>query len=262
MGARVEFRGIKIGRVAAISYSLLDDATIDEMPVLVQLDTRLLEKNFPSSLIRDESGGFTQEISESMRATLKSSNLLTGQLFVELDYYPAEDGISSTLRGGYTVLPTEESGLGRLEDKLAALLDKINGLGVEDMIADVSETSKQATATLASLENTIEADDGVVGEAEETLAEMKATLASLNKILDSGETKAIPGDLRETLANLNATLKPLSNDGALYGDVRRTLDELRGATRSIDRLVGELADKPNSLIFGKDENTKKIPRAR
>ena len=190
------------------------------------------------------------------------SSLITGQLFVDLDYFPGDDGLVATRRGEYTVLPTVASGLGRLEDKLAALLDKVNSLGLETLIANVSYTSKQATDTLASLEQTLEADDGLVVGAEDTLKEMRDTLASLNTILVNDETKAIPPDLRLTLANLNSTLQPLSSDGAVYGDLRRTLDELRGTVRSIDRLVGELADKPNSLIFGKDDNTKKIPRAR
>lgn len=260
--APVEFRGIKIGRVAEISYSLIEDATIERMPVLIQLDTRLLVKNFPANLIEESEGGFSEEISTHLRASLRTSSLLTAQLFVELDYFPGQADVALQTRGDYTVLPTVESGIGRLEDKLAVLLDKINGLELETMVANVSATSKQATVTLSSLEETIEADGGVVSEAEETLKEMKDTLVSLNEILVNDETKSIPADLRVTLANLNATLKPLSSDGAVYGDLRRTLDELRGTVRSIDRLVSELADKPNSLIFGKDGNTKKIPRAR
>lgn len=232
------------------------------MPVLIQLDTRLLEKNFPSNLIDEDAAGFSDAISRRLRASLRSSSLITGQLFVDLDYYPAMGEVAAQTRGGYTVLPTVESGLGRLEDKVAALLDKINGLGLETLIANFSETSEQTTKTLASIDNTLTADEGVVADAQATLKEMNETVSALRTILASEETQAIPADLRLTLANLNSTLEPLSNDGAIYGDLRRTLDELRGTVRSIDRLVTELADKPNSLLFGKDPNTNKIPRAR
>ncbi|WP_411826349.1 intermembrane transport protein PqiB [Luteolibacter sp. AS25] len=261
-GAPVEFRGIKIGRVAEISYSLIEDAKIEEMPVLIQLDTRLLEKNFPPNLIDNAAKGFSEEITRRLRASIRSSSLITGQMFVDIDYFGGLEDVEVVKRGGYTVLPTVESGLGRLEDKLAALLDKVNGLELETLVKNVSETTKQATTTLGSIEETLESDEGVIGEAEKTLKEMKDTMASLNTILINEETKAIPADLRLTLANLNETLKPLSSNGAVYGDLRRTLDELRGTVRSIDRLVGELADKPNSLIFGKDGNTREIPRAR
>ena len=71
-GAPVEFRGIRIGRVAEISYSLIEDATIERMPVLIQLDTRLLEENFPPNLIEEGAAGFSEEISSHLRASLRS----------------------------------------------------------------------------------------------------------------------------------------------------------------------------------------------
>jgi hypothetical protein len=40
------------------------------------------------------------------------------------------------------------------------------------------------------------------------------------------------------------------------------MDELRSAIRSMERMTTEIADKPNSLLFGKTPNSKKIPRAR
>ncbi len=261
-GAPVEFRGIKIGRVSEISYSIIENPTIEEMPVLIQLDTRLLEKNFPPNLIDADAAGFSEAISSRLRASLRSSSLITGQLYVDLDYYPALGKVAAETIDGYNVLPTVESGLGRLEDKVAALLDKINGLGLETLIADFSETSKQTTRTLSSIDDTLTADEGVVADAQATLKEMNETVSALKTLIASDETQSIPADLRLTLANLNATLEPLSTEGAIYGDLRRTLDELRGTVRSIDRLVSELADKPNSLLFGKDPNTNKIPRAR
>lgn len=261
-GAPVEFRGIRIGRVAEISYSIINDAGIEEMPVLIQLDTRLLEKNFPSNLIDEDASGFSKSISSRIRASLRSSSLITGQLFVDLDYYPELGKVEPQTRGGYNVLPTVPSGLGRLEDKVAALLDKVNNLGIEKFIETVSDTSRQATATLGSIEDTLTEDEGLVSEAEATLREMNETVAALKTIIASDEIQAIPADLKLTLANLNATLEPLSTEGAIYGDLRRTLDEMRGTIRSIDRLTSELADKPNSLLFGKDPNTNKIPRAR
>ncbi|MFD2255875.1 intermembrane transport protein PqiB [Luteolibacter algae] len=261
-GAPVEFRGFKIGRVAEISYSLIENPTIEVMPVLIQLDARLLETHFPEGLIEKGAEGFTEAVSRNLQASLRSSSLITGQMFVDLDYFPGRENAAQTVRGGYPVLPVVEVGLGRLEDKLAALLDKINTLELDVLVRNLSETSAQATATLAGVEDAVSADGGVIMEAQNTLEEMRGTLASVNALISDEQTKAIPADLRLTLSRLNATLEPLSNEGAIYGDLRRTLDELRGTIRSIDRLTTELADKPNSLLFGKDPNTKKIPRAR
>lgn len=261
-GAPVEFRGLKIGRVAEISYSLIENPAIETMPVLIQLDARLLETHFPAGLIEDDADGFSEAVSRKLQASLRSSSLITGQMFVDLDYIPSLPDVAQEKRGKYTVLPVVASGFGRLEDKLAALLDKINGLQLETLVTNLSKTSEQATTTLAGIENAVANDSGVVVEAQNTLKEMRETITSLKAIIEDEETKSLPKDLRETLAKLNATLEPLSNEGAIYGDIRRTMDELRGTVRSIDRLTSELADKPNSLLFGKDSNTNKIPRAR
>ena len=86
-GAAVEFRGLKIGRVAEISYGLVEDPKIDEMPVLIQLDARLLEKHFPANLINKGAEGFTKAVSRKLRASIRSSSLITGQMFVDLDYF-------------------------------------------------------------------------------------------------------------------------------------------------------------------------------
>lgn len=254
-GAAVEFRGLRIGRVSDISYALVEEPKINEMPVLIQLDTRLLKRHFPESLVDMEAGNFTEQISTKLQATISSSNFITGQMIVELNYYPDYLSSEPVTRNGYTVLPVIESGLGKLEEGVATLLEKINNLGLEELIANLAETSDQATNALAGIEAAIADDEGVVVEARDALA-------SLNVILEDEGTRALPADLRGTLASLNKTLEPLSQDGAIYGDLRRTLDELRGTARSIDRLTGEIADKPNSLLFGKDGNTSKIPRGR
>jgi paraquat-inducible protein B len=126
----------------------------------------------------------------------------------------------------------------------------------------VGETSDKATLVLENVNQAMVSSKGVVADAQTTLKEISGAVKSLNAILVSEDTKSLSTDLRETLAQVNKSLEPLSNDGAVYGDLRHTMDELRAAIRSIDRMTTEIADKPNSLLFGKDANTKKIPRAR
>lgn len=254
-GAAVEFRGLRIGRVSDISYALVDNPKINEMPVLIQLDTRLLERHFPESLVDMEAGSFIEQISSKLQATISSSNFITGQMIVELNYYPDYFSDGPVVRNGYTVLPVVESGFSRLEEGIANLLEKINELGLEDLIANLAKTADQTTEALAGIEAAVLDEEGVVIEARDALA-------SLNVILQDEGTRALPADFRQTLARLNDTLEPLSEDGVIYGDLRRTLDELRGTARSIERLTGEITDKPNSLLFGKDGNTSKIPRGR
>ncbi|MGJ8696497.1 MAG: intermembrane transport protein PqiB [Verrucomicrobiaceae bacterium] len=261
-GSPVEFRGLRVGRVGKISYSLVEGIDIEEIPVLVQLDTRLLATHFPPSLLDEGAGGFENALKKGLRASLKNSSLITGQLYVDLDYYPDAPIAKIETRGDRLVLPTIHTGLESLQDKVLALLDKLNQLEIESLLAKVGDTSDEATRVLGNVNRAMVSSKGVVADAQTTLKEMTKTMESINTILSTDDTKALSGDLRQTLAQVNESLKPLAADGNVYGDLRRTMDELRAAIRSIDRMTTEIADKPNSLLFGKDPSSNKIPRAR
>ncbi|MFT6861872.1 MAG: paraquat-inducible protein B [Akkermansiaceae bacterium] len=262
IGSPVEFRGLRVGRVGQISYKLVKNVDIEKMPILIQLDTRLMAVHFPPSVLDEGENGFKDALEKGLRASLKSGNLLTGQLYVDLDYYPDEPYAGVKQQGDYLVLPTINTGLENIQEQVSTLLEKFNELKIEDLIAKVGQTSDEATQALDSVNRAMVSSKGIVADAQATLQGITETVKSLNAILASDDTKAISTDLRETLAQVNKSLEPISNNGTVYGDLRRTMDELRAAIRSINRMTTEIADKPNSLLFGKDPNTQKIPRAR
>ena len=262
VGSPVEYRGLKIGRVGRISYDLVKGAEIEKIPVLIQLDDRLMAAHFPPSILDEGQDGLQKALQRGLKASLKSGNLLTGQMYVDLDYYPEIPVVDAQIEGDYIVLPTIHTGLGGLQDKISSLLDKLNGMDLDGLITTIQNTSDEATRTLGSINLAVSSKEGVVADAQTTLQEMTATMKSLNDLLGADDTKEIPADLRKTLASINKSLEPLSNDGAIYGDLKRTMEELRHAVRSIDKMAAEISDKPNSLLFGKDPSSNKIPRAR
>jgi len=261
-GAPVEFRGLQVGRVADISYQLVAETGVEQTPVLIQLNEHLLRKHFPPSFLDGGTDGLQMALDRGLRGSIKSGNLLTGQMFVDLDYYPELGGTQITLVSDYVILPTIETGLERLEDQVAALLDKMNNLELEGLISRVGLTADEATDTLAQLKLILTARDSVVGDARDTLQQITSAVGSIEKLVEAKDTQELTGDMRKTLAKLNASLEPLSNEGEVYGDLRRTLDEVRSMVRSMERMTTEIADKPNSLLFGKEPNSRKIPRAR
>ena len=269
VGASVEFRGLKVGRVSEISYGLVEEGDDEQTPVLIQLNKRLLQKHFPPELLDEGGGGIELALSKGLRASLKSSNLLTGQRYVDMDYYPEEGEEEMVVMDSYFVLPTVETGLGQLEERVTAVIDKVNNLPIEGLVNQLEATTLAVQNTLHVMNDKLDSTGPVIAESQSTLAEMrlaltemKGSLASLNEILKSESTQSIPDDVRATLAQINTSLKPLSNDGAVYGDLRRTMDELREASRSIERLTETITDKPNSLLFGNPEGSNKIPRAK
>lgn len=247
VGAPVEFRGLQVGRVGSISFEYAREKGGKRVPVIVELDKRRLENQFPLEL-RDEGGeGLMEAIKDGLRGALKSGNLLTGQLFVDLDYFenPQEYVVES--RDGLLVLPTIESGFQQVETKLVAVLEKLENLQVEGPLAEIGDVAKEAGEAMK--------------RTEETLLEAKNALSAIRAVVEDDEFLKLPGEVRRTLVDMQKTLEGIGPDSRAYGDLRRTLDELRSTARSIERVADSIDQKPNSLIFGKGRNSNAVPRA-
>jgi paraquat-inducible protein B len=242
--APVEFRGIPIGRVADISFNYNQVTDDSRIPVLIEMDPSLLRRDAAESMGKSDVEFLADAVKRGLRASLKPGSLITGALFVDVDYFKDAPAAEFGKVGEYASIPTVPGGL---ENKITAFLDKLQSLPLEDTMA------KFGTA----------ADEAAVA-----LAEIKETAASTREMLDSSEFTQLPADLRASLAafeKLSATFdKSVASygpDGPLQGDMLRTLDELRASMRSLKALTNSIDEKPNSLLFGKDSSGNPIPKA-
>jgi paraquat-inducible protein B len=120
-------------------------------------------------------------------------------------------------------------------------------LPLDSAVTEITAAAKETATTVA--------------EAKATLKEIEKVAAAAKVTLEDEDFKNLPGDLRRTLAELERSLASVGPDGNVQGDLLRTLDELRGALRSIDGLADTIKEKPNSLLFGKEESGNPKPKA-
>lgn len=245
--APVEYRGIEIGRVTNISLDYVPDRDNQKVPVLVEVDPRLLRANGALSPPEEEIPLLGDAVRKGLRATLKTGSLLTGAMYVDFDYYPEEKPVELGYKGDYPVVPTLASGFAQLEVKLSSILDKIDALPLNEAVTQITEAAEEATTTVA--------------EARDTLKEIEKAAAAAKATLESEDFQELPADLRKTLAELDKTVASFGSDGNMQGDLLRTLDELRSAIRSIESMTDTIKDKPNSLLFGKDDSGNPRPKA-
>ena len=246
-GAPVEFRGIPIGRVADISFEYLKTSDDSRIPVLVEIDPSLLRREAMKSNDREDQEFLDDAVKRGLRASLKTGSLLTGALFVDFDYHKDALPDAMGLVGEYPSIPTISSGFAQLEAKLTAVLDKIQALPLDDTMQKIGRVADEAAIT--------------VTEARGAVKEIEAAAASARKTLDSSEFAKLPEDLSKTLASLEKSVSSVGPDGAIQGDLLRTLDELRATLRAMTALSNSIDDKPSSLIFGRDSTGNPIPRA-
>ena len=219
--APVEFRGIRIGTVMGISFHYLPDDPEHRVPVLIKLDPTLLI-NLPANDFTETRAYIAKAVEDGLRVSLKTGNLLTGQLYVDLDFNKDAPPATVTELRGYHVLPTTASGLGQLEEKLSAILDKVKALPLEATVAN----------------------------ANDLLAQFKGVAQHLDEVLQSKDTQALPTELRGDLAELQKTLQGYNNKSDFYQGLNGTLRQLDDTLKSLRGLTDTLERKPNSLLFG------------
>jgi paraquat-inducible protein B len=245
--APVEFRGITIGRVADISLDYLKDAADSRVPVLIEIDPSLLGNESQVQMLDPQAEFLSLAVKRGLRAALKTGSILTGALFVDFDYYTDAVPAEMAKAGGLDTFPTVSSGFAQLEAKVTAILDKLQALPLDDTMRKIGNVADEAATTVA--------------DARAALKEIEATAASARKTLDDPEFQELPNDLRATLAQLEKSVTSVGPEGAIQGDLLRTLDELRAVLRAMKAMTTTIEEKPNSLIFGKDSSGNPIPRA-
>ena len=220
--APVEFRGIRIGTVMGISFKYLPDDADHRVPVLIKLDPTLLSES-RSEDFTEARAFMAANVEKGLRASLKTGNYLTGQLFVDMDFMKEVPPANVAELQGYYVFPTTSSGLGQIEEKVSALLDKFKALPLEATVAN----------------------------ANDLIAQFKGVAQHLDTILASKDTQNLPTALRADLGELQKTLAGYNDKSDFYQGLSGTLRQLDDTLRSLRGLAETLERKPNSLIFGK-----------
>ncbi|MHC8351154.1 PqiB family protein [Pseudomonas sp. RT4P38] len=231
VGAPVEFLGIEFGRVVSVNLDF--DAKKRSFPVNVgiviypqrlgQAHTKMLEvlKHDPN----DEAAGVRlmgSFIDNGLRAQARSGNLLTGQLYIALDFYPKAEKIVFDPTARPVSIPTIPGSLEQLQEKLEGMVNKINQLPIER----------------------------IAGNLDSNLVELRKGLAQFN-------AKTLPG-VQTTLADVSKTLQSasstLAEDSPQREQLGQTLDELGRMSRSLRELSDYLGRHPESLIRGRPDN--------
>ncbi|MBJ7255745.1 MAG: intermembrane transport protein PqiB [Akkermansiaceae bacterium] len=245
--APVEFRGIPIGRVNDISFEYLKEPNDLRIPVLIEIDPKLLRRGAGTALDKMDGDFLSEEVQRGLRATLKIGSILTGSLFVDLDYYKNLQAATLIKVGNYDSIPTISSGLAQLESKLTAILDKIQALPFDDTMKKFGVAADETSVTLA--------------ESRKALKEIQEATAAARKMMDSSEFANLPKDMKKTLGSLEKSVASMGPDGAIQSDLLRTLEELRAALRSMNAVATSIDEKPNSLLFGRESSGNPIPKA-
>lgn len=248
VGAPVLLRGINVGRVLDVQLTFSTDDFEFHIPVLIEVEPDRVGVRGDASKIADLDV-MKKLVERGLRGQLKSGSLLTGQLYVDLDFHP--DAVPEMVArfGDYEVLPTVAAPLDALTTKATTALEQINSiLGKVDSVP-IEQIGKDAGETLASANAVISSSElkNAIAAVEAALEEVRLTAQTLN-------TRTAP-ELDTTLRQATETLKYagdiVAENSPMYIEMRRMFVELTSAARSIRILTEYLERHPEALLKGK-----------
>jgi len=190
-GAPVEFRGIEMGRVISVDLDFDIETKAFQIPVLIELEPERFGKQAAEYIEAERKELAKELVAHGFRGQLKSGNMLTGALYVDLDFHPDAEKEEIRVVNGYPVLPTVPTSLEELTKNVTAVLDKIKGfpfdkIGVDmtKTIANLDKTLIQAEGTLKTIDIMFAADAPLSQELQISLRELTDAARSLRILSD------------------------------------------------------------------------------
>ncbi|WP_020167258.1 MULTISPECIES: PqiB family protein [Methylotenera] len=234
-GATVDFRGVVLGEVKSVGIEYDPKRREFDMPVVIEIYPARLGRKYA----KDEAQSpYSQQqriqfmVSRGLRAQLRTGNLLTGQLYIALDFFPKAPKV--ILQNSEQIeLPTIPNGLDELQTQISTIANKLSKVPFEEIGHDLQKSLATLNKTLSSAEKLAQTLN------QDVAPEVTAAMKDVRKTLDNAD---------RTLSSANRTL---SEDAPLQQDLRQTLQELSRAAASIKVLTDYLEQHPESLIRGK-----------
>lgn len=190
---------------------------------------------------------------DNLRVVLRSSNLLTGQKELSLEYVPGAKAADIEQEGDLWILPSTSDDLQDIGSTLAQIADKLNHIPFEEMGDNANQilaSVRSATASpklehaLASLDGTLQEVGALAKQARSDLGPALARLPAISEKLE----KAVDG------ANQALGQSGYGSDSAVQRQLERTLSQVADAARSIRLLADFLNRHPEALVGGRRED--------
>ena len=267
VGAPVALRGVQIGQVTDI-HLIFDAQTID---ITMTVEAEINGNNFESQ--GDAVNDLGDEmVSQGLRAQLNSQSILTGLLYIQLDFHPDTAVNIVEIESPYPQIPTIPTDLQRITRQLESM--------------DFAAIAKDIQSIADSLGGFVSAPEfqQLPADLHNTLVSFEAVSDQLNKLLANSGPRfdKLLDDASSTIHTLNTEIPKISNsairtleslntaiaaaeetleevDGLISDDsptvyaLNKALREISRAAREIQSLATTLDQHPESLIRGKNE---------
>lgn len=286
VGSPVKFRGVDIGMVKDIQLSIRPDDLEFYVPVYVEIfkDRISILGGKKVEGFDDKEAVDTLVEEMGLRAQLQMLNLLTGQLFINYDFYPDSPIRKVGLEKKIYEIPTIPTTLQIFTETVQKIIDDLREINLENLVDNVSQAAaginelvsssdmKESVANFNSavkdMQTLINSADELAGNVNtrvETMADsIESTMGDAGKLMKNMDSRVDPlvSNVENTLTTVRSSFaeaetflaesqKIISENSELHREILITLESVSDASRSMEELTDYLQRHPESLIRGK-----------
>lgn len=240
-GAPVEFRGIQIGEVIDLKMEYNADKKSFEIPVLIVIEPGRIELKKNTTYKHNERV-IDFLVTKGFRAQLKPGNIVTGQMYVSLDFFP--DAKPERVQYGdiYPIVPTMPAPIEEIGSKINQLFAKLEKLPIDEIGNDLKDTIQGAKQFANS------------SELIDVARALKSAVMELQMLTADIRLQTVPeanAALEQARKSLSASQSFLDTDSPMQIKLKEALTELSGAATSLRILMEYLESHPESIVTGK-----------
>ena len=233
--APIDFRGVTVGRVKRIDLEYDPRTVAFRSAVQIELwPHRLRPRNArPGGRWDSMSPGERMKlfVRHGFRGQLRNANLLTGQLYIAVDFFPKAPPARMDFGEPAPGIPTIAGGFGELQDSVANIIKKLEKVPFDRIGEDLRRALEQLRGTLARVD-------------------------ALSDHVDRDLTPQMRAAIEQARKTLATAQQALSSDSPVQGDLRQTLEQVNRAAESLRSLTDYLQRHPEALLRGRREERK------
>ncbi|TDP61598.1 MlaD family protein [Roseateles toxinivorans] len=217
VGAPVVFRGVRLGSVKSIGLAYDKSTSTVIIPVTAELDRDMLRNVSGGNKSDDPALALPGMVERGLRAQLAMQSLLTGQLYVDLDFRPDKPARRVNGNDPDAEIPTIFTGLQELQNQ-------VNELDFKRLVSDISAIASSGRELLGSAE---------LNQAVKDMAAITARLRSLTEKLDRRAEPLLGSAQNATDTARQALLEVGQAASSVGSSARRIADTAQGVSGTL-----------------------------
>jgi len=253
IGAPVKLKGVAIGSVTDFRAVVDPDGDVYVEVMIETIRGRVRDPSGTLAAIdeeEDDQAAMNLLIERGLRAQLDVASMLTGVLYIRVDFYPDSEIHLRGLRPEMVEVPTIPTSSERMMQNVEKAMENL-------ATVPVGEITEELLEVMQSLNNMIDGMDlgATMVSLDETLVEVRSLLVEIEgQVEPTAEefrrTADTLGDAVLAAEHLTERLDDMAAES--QADVERTMDDLAAISRSLRSLLDYLERNPSSLIWGKN----------